>query len=133
MRWIFSVLAVVLLFSWSLRWTKVEKRHSINGHASVAYKKDNWTGQTWISYGPPLGEVLIDIPLVIDSKRFDANDHIVNELVKHGKSGYLVDAWRKRDLATYIWFTLTILCLISSIIGFWRIKKREKNVGNLLN
>jgi hypothetical protein len=89
-------------------------------------------GQTWMSYSPPMGEAFIDISLVIASERFDSNDKVVNELEKHGKLGYLVDTWRKRDLATYIWLNLTLLCLFLSIIGFWRIRKRVKDVGNPL-
>ena len=81
----------------------------------------------------PVGWEPVDVPLVNSSMRFNTNKEIVAEIEKRGKSGQLVVAWRKRDLATYIWITLTVLCFIGSIISFRRNKKRAKNVGLLLH
>lgn len=134
LRWIFSILTILLLLSWSLRWTEVESEHSIEGHAQVSYKLDRWTSQTWGVYFPPLGvwNKGINIPLYPPEKRFVSNDEVVKELEKRGTSGQLVDAWRKRDLATYIWINLTIVCLICSV-RFWRNKSRVLNVRQIPN
>lgn len=55
------------------------------------------------------------------------------ELEKRGKSGELVEAWRTRDLATYIGVNFTILCLLGMVIGFWKNKKRVKDLGQIHN
>ncbi len=78
---------------------------------------------------PPLGvwSEGIDIPLYPSEKRFVSNDEVVKELEKRGTSGQLVDAWRNRDFATYIWISLTVLCLIGSI-RYWRNFKTESKM-----
>lgn len=127
MKWVFTLLTVVLLFSWSFRWTEIEFEQNKEAHAIVSYKFDRWVGQTWAVYTPPMAEIDtgIDIPLFPSDKRFSTDEEAVKELEKRGKSGQLVESWRKRDLATYIWANLTALCLIASVIAFC--KKRVKD------
>ncbi|MGD8191375.1 hypothetical protein ACQCN2_15450 [Brevibacillus ginsengisoli] len=135
MKWIFLALTVVLLFSWSFRWTEINPNHEIEGHAVVSYKLDRWTGQMWAIYFPPVAMLVegINIPLFPSAKRFKSNDEVPKELEKQGKSGQLVDAWRKRDLATYTWGNLTLLCFIGAIWSFLRHKRQVKDFDRLLN
>jgi hypothetical protein len=132
LKWIFSILTVLLVCAWFLRWTEIETSTTTTPGVEFSYKKDNWSREIWLSFFSPMAMNTkpTEIPLGYDTKRFDSLEVVVKELEKHGRSGYLADAWRKRDLVTYIWINLTLFSIIGTIISFVKNKRQKKDIVN---
>lgn len=93
-------LFIVLIFAWSERWSYSPKITSSNDGMMALYKKDNWTGEIWIT------------TYTNDSDNFGQPAYGRDET----SSGKATDKFIRNTL-TFIWFILMFLSLFFSING----------------
>ncbi|GIN38368.1 hypothetical protein [Heyndrickxia oleronia] len=99
---------IALVFAWSERWTYGPKITSSEGDGKIAvYKKDNWTGQIWITQYTSSSEDFLQPAYGVDEVPFGEKE------------------WPRVTL-TIMWSVLTLLSLFFSIYGILsRIKKEN--------
>ncbi|MBU9719880.1 MULTISPECIES: hypothetical protein [Bacillaceae] len=135
MKWTFYILLVVtalLISSSFFRWSEIETTDVLPRNTTLYYKQDNWVGQPWVAHcgGVGMCSRLKETPLVTEEDRHSSYSHVMQDHNKHARSGFMVEAWRERDRATYIWINLTAISFIGTIISFIYTKKRNSLVKN---
>ncbi|RXJ04576.1 hypothetical protein DS745_04110 [Anaerobacillus alkaliphilus] len=131
MKWSFRfifILTVLLVIASFFRWSESETISTTTPGVHLTYIKDRWVGQAWVEYCPPTALCIknYEVPLVIESDRHNSYEALIQEHGKHGLSGFLVQAWRTRDLATFIWITITSISFAGTIFTFVSFKRRKK-------
>ena len=120
MRWTLFVILFILTFllgaSHFFRWSELET--SAESGVQLSYKKDNWTEQTWVEYCPPPADCLrpLETPLLLNEESYESYQTFIQDKNNQLLSGQTVEAWRKRDLATYIWANSVVFSLLGTVL-----------------
>ncbi len=124
---IFLLVTITLMISSFFRWSELETISTSTPGVELTYTKDHWVGQAWVEYCPPsaICKKNYEVPLVTETNRHHSFEALIQEHSKHGQSGFLVEAWRKRDLATYIWLNLTTISFIGVLYTFRSYTRRK--------